>query len=76
MEQQEIGMRKLMSALRDYCVCLATNTWPAYDDYGDTYDGWKLTQPKEWEVAASFGMGLKLPEKPKVESEPDPDNIP
>lgn len=66
-EYLELGRMKYLAALRDYCVCLATNTWPGYDDYGDTYNGWSITEPKEWMVKQSYGMGLKLPPKPEAQ---------
>lgn len=75
-EFMEIGRMKYRSALRDYCVCLATNTWPGYDDYGDTFNGWNLTQPKEWMANTIYGMGLKLPKEVEPAKEADPDNIP
>jgi hypothetical protein len=66
-EYIEIGRQKYLSALRDYCVCLATDTWPGDDDYGDTYSGWSLTEPKPWMVTQMYGMGLKLPPKPEAQ---------
>ncbi len=46
----EIGRDKYMKALRLYCQCLKTNTWPGYDSDCRTIDGWQLTEPEPWMV--------------------------
>lgn len=66
----EVGRGKYRSALRDYCVCLATGNWPGYDDHGwSGKGGWTLTEPKDWMVNAAFGLGLALPKKVEPEKE-------
>lgn len=54
-EYIELGRQKYRSALRKYCQCLATNTWPGYDDGAkDTRDGFQLTEPEPWMVMQSL----------------------
>ncbi len=44
----EIGRGKYQKALKLYCQCLKTNTWPGYDSDCRTIDGWQLTEPEPW----------------------------
>jgi len=48
-EFEEIGREKYQAALKLYCQCLATKTWPGYDDDGE-YDGWTMIEPESWMV--------------------------
>lgn len=67
----EIGRAKYLNAFKDYCVCLATNTWPSYDDHGNNrMNGWSFSEPKEWMTGQMYGMGLELP-APEKARQPD-----
>lgn len=46
-----IGRAKYQSALRLYCQCLATDTWPNYETGNEVIDGWSITQPDQWMLA-------------------------
>lgn len=71
----EIGRGKYLNALKDYCVCLATGTWPSYEEVDpERSNGWSFTQPADWMVGQMFGMGLKLPPKPVAPKEESIDN--
>lgn len=43
-----IGRAKYQSALRLYCQCLATDTWPNYETGNMVIDGWSITEPEAW----------------------------
>lgn len=43
----ELGRMKYVSALKRYCQCLATNTWPGYSARQE-FDGLKLVEPEAW----------------------------
>jgi len=48
-EFEEMGRDKYESALKIYCQCLATKTWPGYDDNAE-YNGWSMTEPEVWMI--------------------------
>ncbi len=49
-EFMDLGRSKYVAALKLYCQCLKTNTWPGYDSDCRTIDGWQLTEPEPWMV--------------------------
>lgn len=54
---QTVGQVKALDALRRYSRCLATDTWPSWDDEGDrNYAGWGDCSPKEWTIARYIGQ--------------------
>jgi len=47
----ELGRLKYRSALKKYCRCLATNTWPGYDNgHHMTFGRWGLCEPEAYMV--------------------------
>lgn len=41
----ELGRIEYQHAMAKYAHCLATKTWPEYDDHPEALDGWTLMQP-------------------------------
>lgn len=54
-EFMEIGRAKYLRALRLYCACLETGTWPDYDliEGVRSFDGWLETAPEDWMLNAA-----------------------
>lgn len=48
----DFGRNKILSALKRYAMCLATNEWPDYDSNPNemVLDGWTITQPEPWMI--------------------------
>jgi len=46
---EQIGREKYEAALKLYCQCLATKTWPGYD-WNAEWDGWHMAEPEAWMV--------------------------
>lgn len=51
-EYLSLGRQQYKAALALYCQCLATNTWPSYDDGDGTMDGWTISEPEPWMIIA------------------------
>lgn len=48
----QLGRDQYLSALRRYAQCLKSGYWPGYDEGERSIQGWTLTEPESWMVAA------------------------
>lgn len=61
-EFMELGRVKVLNALKRYCRCLKTNTWPNWDDFSQ-YDGWSIVEP------TAYMMEVELAPEPEEEQD-------
>lgn len=46
-----LGRMQYLDALKRYCQCVHTQTWPDYEQDGFVIDGWTVTQPEAWMIS-------------------------
>lgn len=69
LEFVNLGRAKILSALRRYCLCLAAGHWPDYDE-DSPYNGWGLTEPAAWMLAADNSFAEPIGRIKQLGSEP------
>lgn len=62
----EIGRCKIVNALKAYCRCLKTNTWPNWDD-NSPYQGWSIVEP------APYMMTIESTPEPIEQTDDQPE---
>lgn len=77
LELIEIGRAWYRMALTHYVQCLASDTWPGYDDHKDAVQGWSVIEPEKY---MSFDLAEQMvsvqPQTETIEEEENFDVAP
>jgi hypothetical protein len=63
-----IGRLTYQHALKRYAACLASGTWPSYDDHADSIGGWSLINPEPWQEFSSMSDAIESQQAEELET--------